>query len=1014
MLEAMNGRASSPVLVGRGEYLAVLDAALARARDSVPSTVLIGGEAGIGKTRLTSEFVARAADSGTRVLAGACLDMGTEGLPFAPFSAVLRELVRDLGADGVAGLLPGHATREVARLLPEFGAMEQETDASTARARLFEQILALLERLADERPVMLVIEDAHWADRSTRDLLAFLVGSQQVLDRVLIVVTFRSDDLHRTHPLRPLLAGLGRLSWVQRIELPRLDRRHADELAARILGRELAPSVADEVHRRAEGNPLFLEELLSRAGEPNAQLPESLRDLLLAAVRRLPEETQDVLRAASAAGPGIEHALLAAVTGLEDDALARALRPAVAANVLVVRGDGYAFRHALIREAVYDDLLPGERTRRHTRFAEALRSDPGLVAPGRAMIEEAHHWYHAHDTTWALISAWHAAADARHALASAEELTLLARVLELWDQVPDAAQGIGTSHLAVLEQAAEAAQTAAENELGISYATAALKEADASAEPLRAAMLLETRGHLKCHLGQDDGYADLEAALELVPAGQDGIARARVLLTLAGHSRNPYGPRALAANEEALALARQAGDPATLATALCGLALRESRPGRDADGTALELLAQARTAAEQADGYQPRLDVAVTESHLLEGMGRHEDAARVAQAAIAGARDQGLPRATGALLAVNMAEPLVSLGRWDEATEVIEHALALAPPAAIRGGLQVLAGLAALRRGNLAVAADLAVAARASVSRERHTGRSALQFWLPLVQFETELRLAEGNIADAVAGAEAAADTFEFMSYPRYAWPLLATAARACAAAAAPAGGVRPGTQATHAPGLLGRLRTLAEEMPASGPAERASYLTFIAETASDPGATPAGPAAGRAALARWDAAAVAWDSIRQPYPLAVALLRAAEAALTAGDRQDATRRLRRAHELADSLGARPLSGEIGSLARNGRIALTGRAGDDHQDEAGDRRYRGLTAREFEVLRYVAAGRSNPEIAAKLFISAKTASVHVSNILTKLSVSSRGEAAAAAHRLRLFDPGADATRVSGA
>jgi DNA-binding CsgD family transcriptional regulator len=1004
----MSGRPSSTVLVGRGEYLAVLDAALARARDAVPSTVIVGGEAGIGKTRLISEFAARAAEAGTRVLAGACLDMGTEGLPFAPFSAVLRELVRDMGADGVAGLLPGHATREVARLLPEFGAMEEETDASAARARLFEQILALLERLADERPVMLVIEDAHWADRSTRDLLAFLVGSEQVLDRVLIVVTFRSDDLHRTHPLRPLLAQLGRLSWVERIELPRLDRLHADELAARILGHELAPSVADEVHRRAEGNPLFMEELLSHDGDPGAQLPESLRDLLLAAVRRLPEETQDVLRAASAAGPGIEHPLLAAVTGLEDEALARALRPAVAANVLVVRGDGYAFRHALIREAVYDDLLPGERTRRHTRFAEALRDDPGLVAAGRAMIEEAHHWYNAHDTTWALISAWHAAADARHALASAEELTLLARVLELWDKVPDAAQRIGASHLAVLEQAAEAAQTAAENELGISYATAALKETDARAEPQRAAVLLETRGHLKCHQGQDDGYADLEAALELVPAGRDDVARARVLLTLAGHSRDPYDPRAHAANVEALALARQAGDHATLATALCGMALREARSGRDADATALELLAQARAAAEQADGYQPRLHVAVTESHLLEGMGRHEDAARVAQAAIAGARDQGLPRATGALLAVNVAEPLVSLGRWDEATEVIEHALALSPPSAIRGGLQVLAGLVALRRGNLAAAADLAAAARASVSRERHTGRSALQFWLPLAQFETELRLAQGNVTDAVAGAGAAADTFELTSYPRYSWPLLATAARACAAAAATAGAVRPGTRAAQADGLLGRLRTLAEEMPASGPAERASQLTFTAEAASDPAATLAGPAAGRAALARWDAAAMAWDGVRQPYSLAVALLRTAEAALTAADRGDATRRLRRAAELAGSLGAHPLSQEIGSLARHGRIALTGRA-DDDQSEPGQRGYRGLTAREFEVLRYVAAGRSNPEIAAKLFISAKTASVHVSNILTKLSVSSRGEAAAAAHQLRLFDPRADGT-----
>jgi hypothetical protein len=147
-----------------------------------------------------------------------------------------------MGADGVAGLLPGQATREVARLLPEFGVMEEDTGASVTRARLFEQILALLEHLAEERPVMLVIEDAHWADRSTRDLLAFLVGSQQVLDRVLIVVTFRSDDLHRTHPVRPLLAELGRLSWVERMELPRLARLQADELAARILGYELAPS----------------------------------------------------------------------------------------------------------------------------------------------------------------------------------------------------------------------------------------------------------------------------------------------------------------------------------------------------------------------------------------------------------------------------------------------------------------------------------------------------------------------------------------------------------------------------------------------------------------------------------------------------------------------------------------------------------------------------------------------------------------------------------------------------
>ena len=175
-------------------------------------------------------------------------------------------------------------------------------------------------------------------------------------------------------------------------------------------------------------------------------------------MQRLPEETQELLRAASAGGQRTGHALLAAVTGLDGDDLARRLRPAVAANVLRPDEDGYAFRHALIREAIYDDLLPGERTRLHTRFAEVLGSDAALVAPGRGLIEQAHHWYYAHDTAWALVSAWQAAAAAGHALAHAEQLTLLARVLELWDKVPDAAERIGASHLVVLEQAAAAAQ----------------------------------------------------------------------------------------------------------------------------------------------------------------------------------------------------------------------------------------------------------------------------------------------------------------------------------------------------------------------------------------------------------------------------------------------------------------------------------------------------------------------------------------------------------------------------
>ena len=552
---------SSPALVGRAEYLAELDAALGRARAGGPAALLIGGEAGIGKTRLITEFTAAAAtgQGGVRVLTGGCLDLGADGLPFAPFAAMLRALVRDMGAAGVAALLPGQGTREFARLLPEFGEAAPEPDPGVARARLFEQMLTLLERLAETSPVVLIIEDAHWADRSTRDLIAFLIGRQQVVDRVLIIVSYRSDELHRTHPLRPLLAELGRHPWVRRIELPRLGRVDADELVARLIDREPEPWLADEVYRRGEGNPLFVEELLSGDGRLSTELPESLRDLLLAAVRRLPEETQELLGAASAGGQRTGHALLAAVTGLANEDLVRGLRPAVASNVLTADEHGYAFRHALIREAVYDDLLPGERTRLHSRFADVLSSGPDLVAPGRGLIEEAHHWYHAHDTTWALISAWQAAAVAEHTLAHAEQLALLTRVLELWDAVPDAAGRIGASHLVALERAAAAADAADENERGIAFASAALKEIDPAAEPARAALLLETRAMLGKHSGRLDPAPDLRAALALVPAGLDDAARARVLVSEARYLLRPFSPQAKIAATEALALARQEG-----------------------------------------------------------------------------------------------------------------------------------------------------------------------------------------------------------------------------------------------------------------------------------------------------------------------------------------------------------------------------------------------------------------------------------------------------------------------
>ncbi|MGH3179481.1 MAG: ATP-binding protein, partial [Streptosporangiaceae bacterium] len=710
-------------------------------------------------------------------------------------------------------------------------------------------------------PVVLVVEDMHWADRSTLDLLAFLIRNQASLDGVLIVVTYRSDDLHRTHPLRPLLAELDRIDWVTRMDLARLTRQDTGQLVAQITGREPGEDLLTAVYRRAEGNPLFVEALIGN-GESGPGLPESLHDLLMAGLRRLPEETQEVVRVASAGGERIGHGLLTAVTGLDGAALGRALRPAVAANVLLTESDGYVFRHALIREAVHDELLPGERGQVHSRFAEVIAADPALVMPGRAAAEQAWHWFAAHDAPRALVSAWQAAGQAERSLAYAEQLAMLSRVLELWEQVPDAAERIGTDHVTVLEEAARTAELAGEDDRGILLAQAALREIDIVAEPVRAALMLGTSGHLKFSLGRKDYARDLEEAVRLVPADPPSPARARVLEGLAQRTVKVHGgwdnPLLRWSAEEAVTAARQSGDAATEAAALVTLACAEPVSGGVERIRAM--LAEARVIASGARAFQPLLSAAIAESDLLEGAGLHELAAGVAREGLAAAREYGLGRTFGAVLANNVVEPLVSLGRWDEAGEIIERSLRLFPPRLNRACIWRLAADIALARGDLRATAESVASIRAVTDDARYDA----QYHLPLIRLDTELRLAQQRPADAMSVAEDALDRHDVRPSPRYAWPVLVAGARACTA------GAREGALTAKSAALRERLRAEAGLLPADGLAQQAHRLTFTAE------AEPAGDAG-----AAWDEAARAWEAVGQPYPLAAALLRAAETALS-------------------------------------------------------------------------------------------------------------------------------------
>ncbi|MES9541807.1 AAA family ATPase [Actinomadura sp. NPDC000600] len=935
----------SPVFVGRDQELALLGEIFAGVSQGSPGAVLIGGEAGAGKSRLVAEFTAGLGGRAL-VLHGGCVELGADGLAFAPFTAVLRGLVRELGRDGVAGLLPQGEARELGRLLPVLGPCGDD-GLGMARARLFEEFLGLLAGLAEHRPVVLVLEDVHWADGSSRELLGFLVRNQHTVPGLLLIAVHRSDQLPRSHPLRRLLAELDRLAWVTRFELDRLAAEAVVAQLRGILGRRPDTALADEVIRRSAGNPLFVEVLSSGIGAP---VPESVRDLLVAPLEPLPDRTKGAVRAAAAGGVHVDHALLCAVTGLDDASLTDALRPAVRSNLMLVREDAYAFRHALVQEAVYDDILPGERTLLHVRYADAIEADPALAPDGRAAVESAHHWYASRRRpVQALAASWRAAVEARTSPTHAERLHMLGRVLELWDRVPDAADRIGARRAEVVDEAVRAGMAAGEAVRAMELVDTALAQ---NPDAVRTGHLLLCRGELRFALGRPGDLADLREAARLMPP-HDG-ARAAVLNTLTDRLLAvPRDEEARATAREALAAARAGDERGPQITAAVNLAYAEARAG-DIDGR-LPRITAARAEAGDLGDHGSLMHALRCEADLLQGFGRYEEAAAVARRGLRAAAEAGLSRTSGPAHAGNLAEALTALGRWDEANETIEHALGHAPSPGLHAYLLVLRGTIALARGDTPLAVTCSEYAREVFTR----GTAYAQDRLLLTHLEVELHLALGRPPEAGRLVERALEATEIESGSRYLWPLVEAGARA---------GV---------PGLDGT----ASRLPVIGPVQRAHRLAFTAETR-------------RPDL--WGRVAAAWADLGRPHAEALALLRAAEAAAETGARASVAEHLLRAASLEDRLSAPPLRARIERLARLARVSPGPPAGEP--DTGGAARDFGLTPRERQVLDLLAAGRTNRQIAEELFISVKTAGTHVSSILAKLGVTGRLQAATAAHR----------------
>ena len=961
----MASRVSSPVFVGRADELGALIAAMTQAREGAPGLVLVGGEAGVGKSRLAAELIARASADGDRVLTGQCVGFDEATIPLLPVIDALR------GLDGGAQDLLGAAAAPAAATL-----------ASGPAAGVHPLVLDRLADAAATDAILLVVEDLHWADRSTLELLAFLARRLRD-ERMLVLATYRSDEVDRHERLRRFLAELATAARVQRLALDRLTRAQTREQLTGILGAAPPEPLLDAVFARSEGNPFFAEELVAAAREGGEGLPATLRDMLLARIHALDPRAQEVVRIAAAGGRDVHHELLATAAGLPEPELSAALRAAVREHVLVVAGDAFAFRHALLGEAAYGELLPGERTRLHAAFAAALEARPELAGGNAATVaaEIAHHWLRAGDEPRALAAAVRAGAEAERVGALAEAAEHDTRALALWDRVPDAEGLTGIDRAALLARAADATAWTGDAAEAIELIDAAIALADPTAEPVRVALLWRWRARYLWQLGRGrQGVGDLERALALIPAHPPSAERAQILawlgttLLLAGQ---PARSRTHA--EHALAIARQVGARAEEADALTCLGMDLDQLGERAAG--LEHLRRGWSIATDVDDADVLSHAAVGLSDSLRRDGQLEHSIEIALQGAEAARRAGLDMSER-MCKLIAAEAALELGRWELVDRISREMLAREFSGATLAYAHQVAGALACARGDLAAAAaHLAAQRDAGPTPDEHAA------------FETEAELAlwEGRPDAALTAAE---EAMHLETEDPLRWVLLAAlGARAAADLAERARARRDGAAEAAARDRASALRDAARERAADA-GHPACAAAIEAEHAR---------AEGDGDPALWYAAAHAWEARPAPFQAAYTRWRQAEAALARRDRAQAAAALLAAHATATALGAQRLRSEIEALARRARIELPAAEPEaaTEQARAAPGEGHGLTARELEVLRHLALGATNRQIADALFISIRTAGVHVSHILSKLDAANRAEAAAIAHRLGL-------------
>ena len=961
-------------------------------------SVVLSGDAGIGKTRLLAEVARTARDQGWTVLVGHCLSEAGQSLPYLPFlelfgrleALVPEQVERSARAHpSLSRLLPGHRSEAHAPGIPSANGPSGNGPGAngpeaTDRGDLVAAVHAALDEIGATTPLLVVIEDVHWADQSSRDLLTLLF-TRGFTHPVSVVVSYRSDDLHRRHPLRATLAHWSRLAEVERLDLPPLPDAAVRELVHGLQTHPLDDGDVRAVVERAEGNAFFAEELVAASALGGARLAEDLSRLLLVRFDQLGTSGQHVVRMASASGRHVSHRLLAAVADLPEHELDAGLRDAVEHHVLVpLDTGGYAFRHALLGETVYDDLLPGERVRAHERYAAALTAALTADRAAGSWAELARHASAAGQRDVARDASVRAG-DAALRMAGPEEAWRhFSHALSLTpDHAPDdevdtvtlraaaAAVAVGRQHKALdLLQERLDRRSADAPPVGRAELLAALATAARITESTLDTLATTTEGLTL--LDGDDGHHPRVRAKLLAARVQALADRGRDEEALVGIDEAVAAARAAGLDElaeevrvVAARITEKAGDPEGSRRALEALVSSPGPLGEAAEARAFHHLGwlhhRAGRLDEAVDVYLRGTQRARTagrpwapyafDGRLLAGIAAYERGRWEESLTILAVEGEAAPEPAGSSL--RAARMYVAAGRGDVAAlQVLDGTR---PWWEREGLVALIAGTAGVDLHGHANELDRAVALHDEVVAVLS------RVWYPL--FQGQLRLGTlllGQLADHV------------QRVPTAARPDLLARGSAIAST-----GEEVWDQAVTRPGNDG------PESRAWLARSRAEALRLRWLGGEDVDADEL--------VGSWRLAVDAFETYGHPYETARSRARLGVALRSTG-RTDGSSELAAALEVAVRLGAEPLRAEI-------RAAGGARPSSRPPSRLGE----SLTAREQEILSLVALGRSNKQIGTQLFISAKTASVHVSNILAKLGVAGRGEAVAVARERGLLD-----------